>query len=182
MRTIGVLFLMLVVATGPARAQDCTIAAYADPAGRESYAYQVEPQRYRVYVVMHVENTVAAAAYSMMIPGLNTEVFLWSRSTGPSGGGLSLDEPTGTNSALAECAIGFGGNPVVVDTYEFMALTSYDWQWWSLGPNSSQDPDFPQYVTCNDVTLDCEVGPDLCVACTVPNGETSFSKVKSLYH
>ena len=41
--------------------------------------------------------------------------------------------------------------------------------------------DYPQYVTCNDITLDCSPGPDMCILCYCPTEERSFSAVKSLF-
>jgi hypothetical protein len=145
---------------------------------------------FSVYVVIFTEDTAAAASYSMTFDTTPDGPFLQARFPGPSGGGLIIDEPTGTNVALAECVIGFGGVPVLVDEYEFVVVDSgcpiFRCSWpgatFRIGSNASQDPDYPQYVNCNDVTKDCAVGPDL----EVVNGEVStesrsFGAVKSLY-
>lgn len=177
---------LLCFAVGLAGAQDCTIAAYGDPEGTVG---TVDSSEFTVYVVMFVENTVAAAAYSLHY---RPPLLIQARFTGPSGNGLHIDEPTGTNSALGECVVGFGGNPVVIDEYRFVVLpygsgpedsaaARSPWGFIDLGPNPTQDPDNPVYVTCNDITLKCEIGPTLCLGCGVPNEATSFGSIKALY-
>lgn len=181
MKSLLSVVLFVVALHGMAAAQDCTIAAYADPEGRFSYADPEYGQSFSVYVVMHVENTAAAAAYQMDYSSGRNVMFLQARFTGPSGTGLSIDEPTGTNAALAACVIGFGGNPVLIDEYLFVVFPGADWIPVRIGPNSSQDPDYPQYVTCNDMTFDCEPGPDMCILCYCLTEERGFSAVKSLF-
>ena len=52
----------------------------------------------------------------------------------------------------------------------------------TFGPNTNQNPDFPEYVTCTDVQKDCTVGPTLFIAEAIPTDATSFGQIKSLYN
>ena len=179
-KTILIVLFMLMAAG--AVAQECTIAAYGDPGGTVSLVDPIEGRVFSIYVVIRAEATVAAAAYSIEFPGLNRTLFWVARYTGPSRGGLHIDEPTGTNSALGECVVGFGGDPIVVDEYQFISLPGFTGGFVSIGPNASQSPYSPRYVTCNDVTLDCEEGRDLIFSSVIPTDARSFSAIKSLYH
>jgi hypothetical protein len=172
--------------------QDCMIAAYGDPGGTRSIMgyYDFEWDQgywtsFSVYVVLFAEDTVAAAAYKFYFSSMNVEVFMQNRVPGADGQGLILDEQPatiGTNVALVECVIGFGGVPVLIERYDFVAAPG----WWrdvvELQPNTNQDPDFPQYVTCNDVRKDCAVGPVLILDPGNPSDAKSFSSIKSLFH
>ena len=173
---------ILLVFAGSAPAEECEIGVFADPEGTQSLFYPPELENFSVYVVMFVEDTVAAAAYHLMMgPEDPAGPFLVGRSTGPSGRGLHIDEPTGTNSALAECVIGFGARPVVVDEYVFVVVRGHGGllNFW-IEPNVNQDPDFPIYVTCNDIIRECDVGSDLRIP--LSSEARSFSTIKSLYH
>ena len=174
--------------------QDCMIAAYGDPGGTQSIMEHEDFELIRqgdfiafsVYIVLFAEDTVAAAAYKFHFSSMNLEVFMQYRVPGPDGQGLILDEAPrviGTNVALVECVIGFGGVPILIERYDFVAYSN----WWGddveLEPNTNQDPDFPQYVTCNDVRKDCAVGPVLIFdLLPLPIEEKSFSSIKSLFH
>ena len=174
--------------------QDCMIAAYGDPGGTQSimadddfeWVHQGDLIAFSVYVVLFAEDTVAAAAYKFHFPSMNVEVFMQNRVPGPDGQGLILDEQPraiGTNVALVECVIGFGGVPVLIERYDFVALWSWNGDRVELEPNTNQDPDFPQYVTCNDGRKDCAVGPVLIFdLLPLPTDEKSFSSIKSLFH
>jgi hypothetical protein len=104
------------------------------------------------------------------------------RSSGPGGDGLVIDEPGGTNVALAECVIGFGGLPVLIDEYVFLALPTFVGGPVPVGPNIDQGP-VPLYVTCNDLIRDCDVGPTAVITSPpFPNDARSFGAVKSLFY
>ena len=118
----------------------------------------------------------------MTYPFGPTGMFLQARFTGPSGNGLVIDEPTGTNAALAECVIGFGGLPVVIDEYQFVVFPGFGGGVIDLGPNTSQHPDLPQYVTCADVTVDCEIGPPAYLDWVFPTEDRSFGAIKALFN
>ena len=180
MRTLILVLLVMLMWTSAAQAQDCTIAAYADPEGTRACVWAPESQIFSVYVVMFVENTVAAAAYSMTYPIGPSGMFLQARFSGPSGNGLVIDESTGTNVALAECVIGFGGGPVLVDEYQFVVFPGFAGGVIDVGPNTSQHPDLPVYVTCSDATHECTPGRSLWL-CDVPTEARSFGTIKSLF-
>lgn len=194
MRQVLLAVLILMVGSGAAVAQDCTISAYADPAGTSSYMSISAGRPASFYVVMFAEDTVGAVAYSLTISGQYTmnDLFVQGRFTGPSGNGLVIDESTGTNAALGECVVGFGGHPVLVDEYVIVQLYSSPAGIASRGPsgsfievepNTSQDPDFPQYVNCGDVTKDCTPVLGLWVdGLIIPTESRSFGAIKSLFN
>lgn len=182
-KSIAVVFAIALAMTATvAGAQtNCNIAAYGDAGGTQSIAQPVEGQTFSVFVVMFAEDTAAAAAYSINIPGLGTEVFIQDRNSGPSGNGLVIDEPGGTSVALTECVIGFGGLPVLIDEYVLIALPTYQGGFIGVGANTDQGAS-PLYVTCNDLTRPCDIGPDLVVEPVIPTDASSFSSIKSLYN
>jgi hypothetical protein len=183
-KSIAVVFAVALAMTATvASAQTfCNIAAYADAQGTQSTLDPVEGQTFSVFVVMFTEDTAAAAAYSMTMPSGPTGPFPQARFSGPSGNGLVIDEPTGTNVALGECVIGFGGLPVLIDEYQFVVIPGFAGGHVTIGPNASQDPNFPVYVTCNDLTKTCESGAALVLGAVIDNEASSFSNIKSLYH
>jgi hypothetical protein len=126
-KSIAVVFAVALAMTATvASAQTfCSMAAYADANGTQSILAPVEGQLFSVYVVMFTEDTAAAAAYQMTYPIGPSGMFLQDRFTGPNGDGLVIDEPTGTNAALNECVIGFGGFPVLIDEYQFVVVPGF---------------------------------------------------------
>ena len=186
---IKLAFVILIVAIPTvAVAQDCTIAPYADPEGTQSWMW-VFPQdsvtEFSVYIVMFTEDVAAAAAYKLVTDGGEGTFFLQTRIAGPRGIGLILDEnpaSIGTNVALAECVIGFGGLPILVEEYRYLAFSySFYGTVVTLEANTNQNPQYPEYVTCNDVQKDCDVGSSLYIMPPDPAGLTSFSSIKNLY-
>ena len=156
----------------------CNLAAYGDANGTQSILQPTEAQEFSVFVIMFAEDTAAAAAYQMAVPA---GMFQQARFSGPSGTGLVIDEPTGTNVALNECVIGFGGNPVLIDEYRFVVFAGFQGGPVDIGANVSQGAS-PVYVTCNDLTRPCDIGPSLVVNRPIPTDATSFSSIKSLYN
>ena len=140
-----------------------------------------DPLEFSVYVVIFAENTVSAAAYDLSFNQDANGPFEQARFSGPSGDGLTIDEPGGTSVSLTECVIGFTGNPVLVDEYQYVAIPGWGGATFTIGPHTGQDPDLPQYVTCNFVQHDCAVGPDLYVIVEFDNEARSFGAIKSLY-
>jgi hypothetical protein len=185
-KSIAVVFAIVFAMTATvASAQMCTVAAYGDPEGTTSLVQPIEGQFFSFFVVMFSEDTLAAAAYKMTVSGENIDVFKQGRIAGPNGLGLFLDEnppAVGTNVALGECAIGFGGLPVLIEEYLYFAVSLNYTGTVTLGPNTNQNPDFPEYVTCTDVQKDCTVGPTLFIAEAIPTDATSFGQIKSLYN
>jgi hypothetical protein len=186
---IKLAFVILMVAIPTvAVAQDCIIAPYADPEGTQSWTWPIEEDgliRFSVYIVMFTEDVVAAAAYKLVTVGGDGTFFLQSIAAGPSGIGLILHEnpaSIGVNVALAECVIGFGGLPILVAEYRYLAFPrSFYGTVVTLEANTNQNPQYPEYVTCNDVQKDCEAGPRLYIQPPDPAEPTSFSSIKSLY-
>ena len=176
---IAVALCLLFCLSIPAAAQDCTIGAYSNPAGLVYDSFPTPLELTSLWVLLFAEDTAGAAAYSIEIP---SNIFVQGRILGPSGDGLVIDEPTGTNVALGECAIGFGGLPVIVEEYQFIVFPGFCCALITLGPNTSQDPEFPQYVTCSDVKKDCAVGPSLYIGHADPVGDRSFGAVKALFN
>ena len=182
---------VLIAASSPALGQECTIAAYADAAGTQSEAaisnWQLDVAEFSIYIVMFVESTANAAAYKATFSGFdNGGWFLQSRVQGSSGQGLFIDEnpaSVGTNVALGECVVGFGGVPVLVEEYQYLVLMGYDGgQSVVLSANTNQDPDAPVYVPCSSTKRQCEVGPEFYVSWIFPAGKSSFGQIKSLYN
>ena len=179
MMRLAVTLVLLLSLVLPAAAQDCTIGTYSNPAGLLYDSFPTPLELTSFWVLIFAEDTAAAAAYSIEIP---SNILVQGHVWGPSGDGLVIEEPTGTNVALAECALGFGGLPVVVAEYQYIVLPGFCCAFITLGPNTSQDPEFPQYVTCTDVKKDCAVGPSLYIGHADPVEETSFSAVKALFN
>lgn len=179
-KSIAVVFAIALAMTATvASAQTfCNIAAYSDAEGTQSVLQPTEGQEFSVYVVMFTEDTAAAAAYSMSVP---VGMFEQARFSGPSGDGLVINEPTGTNVALGECVIGFGGLPVLIDEYRFVVFSFFGGGLVEVGPNTSQG-NVPVYVDCNDNTKLCESGASLVVNGPIPTDASSFSSIKSLYN
>lgn len=175
------LALACLLCASSALAEDCTIAAYGDPGGTWNLITPFYGEYFSVYVVLFAEDTVAAAAYSITFPELGNSLFLAGRNPGPGGNGLVIDEATGTNVALGECVIGFGGQPVLVDEYVLIALPHFVGGPAPVGANLAQGPT-PLYVTCNDLIRECAAGPNgFITSPPFPNGARSFGAVKSLF-
>ena len=185
-KSIAVVFAIVFAMTATvASAQTCTVAAYGDPAGTTSLVQPTEGQSFSFFVVLFTEDTAAAAAYKMTVTGDGVNVFIQARIAGPSGGGLVLDEnpaSIGTNVALGECAIGFGGLPVLIEEYIYFAPGTGYTGTVEFAANTNQNTNFPEYVTCTDVQKDCTVGPPLIIQEPVPTDAASFGQIKSLYN
>ncbi len=117
-RTMMVVVAMLVVMAAGYAAAQCTVGVYADANGTVSSFIPTQGTNFHIYVVLFAENAVNAVAYDLDLPGLNTEIFIISQTYGPSGGRFNVSEATGNNVGLGECAIGFGGLPILVTDYE----------------------------------------------------------------
>ncbi|RKZ13208.1 hypothetical protein DRQ53_11550 [bacterium] len=183
----AVAFAILAMTATMASAQ-CTIAAYGDAAGTQSYIQpELDPNAgentFSFFIVMFAEDTANAAAYKMTLTG--TDMFLQTRIAGPSGAGLTLDEnpaSIGTNVALGECVLGFSGTPILIEEYVYAALEGGGNGTVELSQNTNQNLDFPEYVTCTSVQKDCAVGPTLVIDFVIPTDATSFGSIKSLYN
>lgn len=187
-RTMAVVFAMLVVmAAGSASAQ-CTLGVYADANGTMSTA-----QGYRngdelhMYVVLYTEGLVNAVAYNMIVPGLGVDIFAIDTPEnptlyGPSGTGINIANSGGNNVGIGECAVGFGGLPVLVTDYTFVVPNFAAPRTVSILPNTAADPNFPVVSSCAGELYPCEGTSSLLVEGPVAVESTSFGAVKNLYH
>ena len=184
-KSIAVVFAIALAMTATVASAQCNIAAYADPGGTQSTFNPTEGETFSIFVVLFVEDTAGAAAYSMTYPQGSSGMFLTGRFTGPSGDGLVIGDPAAgqpTIAALGECVIGFDGFPVLIDEYQFVVLPGFLGGPVVLGPNPVEDPDFPVYVTCTDIKKPCDVGADFQVGPVIPTEASSFGSIKSLYN
>lgn len=170
--------LVIVAMTATMASAQCTIAAYGDAAGTQS-SMSPNEQTFSVFVVLFAEDTANAAAYNYELVG--NGIFQQDRIAGPNGGGLFLNEPGfGTNVALGECAIGFGGLSILVEEYQYAALEGAQGTV-SLSANPNQGAT-PVYVTCNSTIKECDAGATLIINEVVESDATSFGSIKSLYN
>jgi hypothetical protein len=173
--------LTLAFTAGSAFAQQCVVGVYADTSGTEGFYTPVQGQGFNVYVVLHTEDVLNAVSYSIDIPGLNVDLFNMSTSLGPNGRGLNIPTAGGDNVGLGECAVGFGGQAVVVACYQMLfPFHPQNQRMITLGPNLDASA-LPQYSTCNGALKDCSVGPGLLLDSVVSSEAKSFGAVKSLY-
>lgn len=183
-KSIAVVFAIALAMTATVASAQCTIAAYGDAEGTQSNLVpQVDApgDPFSMYIVLFAEDTAAAAAYKVNIPGLGVDVFLQGRYVGPSGEGLFLDEAAGTNVALGECVYGFFGFPVLLEEYVLQAAPSWAGGEVTVEANLAQGAS-PVYVNCVDVLKACDAGANLLINPPVDNEATSFSSIKSLYN
>jgi hypothetical protein len=172
----------------PSAAQECTIGVFVDPVGSQSVFYTNLFEPFTIYVVRSVESTVNAVAMRLIWP---TDVAESSLGYGPSGGGINVASANGDNIGLGECAVGFGGAPVLVSKYVAGLLTpgsaTHDL---SKGPiphtfvdlagNADENETFPVYSDCAGTLHTCEDLTILQLGVIAIEAE-SFGSVKSLY-
>jgi hypothetical protein len=182
-----VVFAMLVVmAAGSASAQ-CTLGVYADADGTVSTAQGFRNgDPFHVYVVLFTEGLVNAVSYNMIVPGLGVDIYNMDNPTtptlyGPSGTGINI-VGGGNNVGLGECAVGFGGLPVLVTDYTFIIPNFALPRSISIVANPDEDPNFPVVSSCAGELYTCEGTNSLLVEGPVAVESTSFSAVKNLYH
>ena len=178
------LMIGLLASSVVAGAQNCRIGVYSDPEGLWS-GLDLDPGaqlwEFSVYVVLSTEDTVASVAYKFSASGLGVNIFIQNRISGPDGFGVAMDEDpayAGTRVDFAECAIGIGDQPVLVDEYVIAALPGI-WIYFTVEPNTNQHPTNPVYASCDGVQQTCMIGPTLVPVSVEP---ASMSAIKSLYH
>jgi hypothetical protein len=177
-RTMAAVFaLALALTAGSALAQQCTVGVYADAAGSDNFFTPIQGQSFNMYVVLHVEDLVdGVGPYDLDIPGLNVELFQFGQGYGPSSSGISINDPGGGyNVGLGECAIGFGGLPVLVETRTLF------FPFHPQGQRTISIVGDPDYSTCPGVVKNCDVGPGLFLDSVVGTTAESWGAVKSLY-
>jgi hypothetical protein len=180
MALFALVLSVLVTVPRGTHAQECTVSVYGDRGGTESLLVLEQPRQFSIFVVMRAESTVAAAAYDLHLDstrGLYPQRDIF----GPNGDGLSIWTPAGTSVAFTECVSGFGGTPIVIAEYVWVATEDFYGTRIYLTANIEQG-DTPVYVTCTSVLHPCDIGPTLEVgAGQVSGSSTSFGRVKSLF-
>lgn len=181
-KTMAVVFaIAIAMAAGSAGAQ-CTLGVYADANGSGSVLEPTAGEPFHVYVVLFTENVISAVSYGLDIPGQGTDVFVQSKVFGPTGDGFSITTSNGENVALGECAVGFGGAPILVADYTLIMSPTASAQELNVVANPDEDPNFPVINDCNSVLSTCEGSVSLQLTEPVATDATSFGAVKSLYN
>jgi len=176
----AVLAITFVLAAGSAMAQSCLIGLYGDTDGTVSTFRPKEFTPFDVYAVLSVESTANAVAMTVTWP---VDVINSVVGYGPSGGGINVASANGDNIGLGECAIGFGGAPIVVAHYSGIEPGILQGERViSIGANADEDPTFPVYADCNGGLHTCENTLDLVLGFTIAVEGKSFGSVKSLYN
>lgn len=181
-RTMAVVFAMVIALTAGSASAQCVIGVYGDADGTKNLVQPTQGQEFNVYVVLFTENVVNAASYALEVPGLLTDVFVTGTEWGASGNGFSITTGNGENVALGECAVGFGGLPVLVSTYTMLFPLPAPGRTFEVLPNADEDPVFPVYSDCAGQLGTCEMAPALVVEPPVANESASFGQVKSLFN
>jgi hypothetical protein len=173
-----------------AQSEMCYMGVYADDSGTVSQFKPTEVQQFHIYVVMRLEDVVNAVAYGITNPD-PANFFIIGAVWGPSGNGVNVPndplDPFGTsNVGLGECAVGFGGQAVLVADYTALVTADYNGGDVCVVPNPNRydpdsDPTKPQYNTCQDIFKSCDIGPCLYVEGPIATESMSFGAVKALY-
>jgi hypothetical protein len=182
--------IALVITAGSASAQ-CVVGAYADAAGTISVTAPTQFVTFSVYVILRDNTTVEGASYTISFP---TGINVVGRFMGPNGAGfefLTDIDPAipplvpqwfETIVGFGECAIGFGGNDILVARYDAVALdpnlVSVEV---ALTPNASQNPVSVEYATCSGQIVPCDGLQNLLITHVIGTESKSFGAVKSLY-
>ena len=176
----AVLAITLLVTAGSAMAQ-CVIGVYADAAGTQPIIEPILFAEFDVHVVLLNEASVEGASYQFVTPPHTlTDPNL--ASYGPDGNGLNIQTPGGSNVGFAECAIGFGGNAVLVATYKTRVIdVAAVGGFYEVVANVDENPSFPVHATCNGFILECENTQPLEITGVIATEAASFGAVKSLY-
>jgi hypothetical protein len=178
----AVLTVTLLVTAGSAMAQ-CVIGVYADAAGTVSAIDVFQFQEFDVYVVIHNEASVEGASYALETPPGTAvqQIPHGSGIYGPNGNGLSIVSPGGENVGFQSCAIGFGGQPVLVARYVSRAfgLQAVGGEYRVLA--NPDEGASPVHATCNGFLLDCPNLQSLLITGVIATESKSFGAVKSLY-
>lgn len=179
-RTMAVMIaITIAMVAGPVAAQTCTVGVYADATGSSNLIQPVEGVPYDFYVVLFTEDLANAVSYKLVAPA---GLIVIGQAYGPAGSGINIPTPNGDNVGLGECAVGFGGLPVVVTRYTALPLAGDAPGSISVIGNADEDAQFPVYSSCQGVLNTCESGASLTVEGPVATDSTSFGAVKHLYH
>ena len=176
LRLLGVL-LGAGLVVGPSGGQECRLALSDEANEISSHAIPLLFESFDLYVLLYAESTVAGAAYAITWPPY---VVASPVGYGPSALGISIHGPSGETVGLGECAVGFGGDPILIAHYQAFVLAWFNATYITLEPNLSEHPLSPVYADCANRILPCtEVVPFLVGA--VSAGAASFGAVKALY-
>jgi len=170
------------VASAQIPQSDCNLGVYADAAGTIRQLEPTQGQPFTVHVVMYLEGLVTGVAFDLLVPQLGNELFLIGESFGPVGNGINIVSPGGYNIGIGECAVGFGGLPILVSSHTFLMpgeVTSA--RTISLAPNLDSDPEAPIFSVCTGQIYVCTISNNLLLTAPITTEDTSFGAVKSLY-
>jgi len=179
---IAVVAILIAMSAGSVMAQ-CTVGIYGDADATVGFVQPIEGQSFDVYVILFAENLASAASYSLDIPNLGVDLINLSTTYGPSGGGINLPSANGENVGLGECAIGFGGAPLVVAHHTMLMLPIFfdGPRTISVGGNCDEDCNNPVMSSCSGVLSVCDSGATLLVDGVIATQSASFGAVKSLF-
>jgi hypothetical protein len=183
---VSLLAIFALAATSPAMAQipqsDCHLGVYADAGATVSILTPTQGTPFQVYVVMILEGLVNAVAFDLLVPELNSQIFITESSWGPAGNGINIETANGSNIGLGECAVGFGGIPIVVATYTMlMPFETLSARTIGIGPNLDSDPEAPFFAVCTGQLYACTIATPLILTAPVETESKSFGQIKALY-
>lgn len=183
---VSLIACFALAAAAPAMAQipqsDCQLGVYADAEGTVSTFLPTQGQEFDVYVVMFLEGLTDAVAYDLLVPELGQEIFLIGTEWGPGGGGFNITTAGGYNVGLGECAVGLGGQPILVAKHTFIMpneTQSARTIW--VAPNTDYDPNAPFFNVCTAQLFPCTISTPLLLEAPVGTEATSFGSIKALY-
>jgi hypothetical protein len=177
----AVLMITLLVTAGSAMAQ-CVIGIYADAAGTVSTIDPILFEEFNVYVVIRNEASVEGASYGLTSPPGTQVIPHGSGVYGPNGNGFNLVSPGGENVGFQNCAIGFGGNPVLVAQYVSRIVdadVAVGGRYQMIA--NLDEGTLPVHATCNGFLINCGNIMDLGITSVIATVSKSFGAVKSLY-
>ena len=171
-------------------AQDCEVGLFRGAGAGSNVVITLPLENFEFYVLIRTENLVKAASYSLEIQNYGgVEAYISQIFPGPEGNGINIRTPNGENVGLGECAIGFGGIPVVVARYvafllpvETSAKGPDPLSVITIGANPDENPDQVVYLDCNNQLHTCTGGEPLFVRVGNIATETrTFGQIKALY-
>jgi hypothetical protein len=184
--TIAAIAISAVLAAGAALAQsDCTVGAYVDLDGTESFYQPLEGEVFSVYVILFTEDFANAVSYGLSIPGYNQPGGIFDLGFEAAGPFADLEYfPAGgalwVRTGLGECVIGFLGTPILVARHDLLVDVGGGGVTLTMGPDPREDPNFPLYSTCQQVLIPCGRS-DLSLGDVIATDSASWGQVKALY-
>jgi hypothetical protein len=184
--TLFATLLVVFALAGGAMAQvpqsDCFLGVFADSEGTVNVLEPTEGVPFNIYVVMQLEGLFNAVAYDLLVPRFGEDIFLIGETFGPAARGINIPTPGGYNIGLGECAIGFGGVPILVATHTLLIpFETFGARSISVGPNKDWDQDAPIFAVCTGQVYPCTINDNLLLTSPIDTESTSFGAVKSLF-